>query len=235
MKALPFTVKPLAFTLCFLLVLVLLTPGPIAAQDFRERKSHEDVGFVEDDVKTEIRFGREIAARILGRYRPYEDEKLTRYVNLVGRTVASQAGRAEIEFHFGILRAEFVNAFAAPGGYVFITKGALDKVRDEAELAAVLAHEIAHVTERHIVEELNIRASDDSPVAGVARMIGATGDPAKVAFLKAADKALNILMERGYKIGDPNMPYIIEPCFDILRDEPRFHDLLRKMNLPMEE
>lgn len=190
--------RAVSFIFCFF----LLFEAALAGQNFRQRESYEGVEFVEDDIKAEMQFGREVAARIFGRYRLYADERLIRYVTLVGKAVTAHAGRPEIEFRFGILETGSVNAYAAPGGYVFITRGALEKVGDESELAAVLAHEIAHITGKHIVEELNIRASDDSPVSGVARLLGASGDPARVAFLKAADKAMEMLFERGYKIQD---------------------------------
>lgn len=172
------------------------------AGDFRQRGSQQDWTVSEDDIKAEVQFGREVAARILGRHKLHEDEQLTKYVNLIGKTVAENAGRPEIEFRFGVLQADYPNAYAAPGGYIFITKGAIDAAEDESELAAVLAHEVAHVKGKHIVKELNIKASEDSPVSGVVRLLGASGDPAKTAFLKATDKAVEILFERGYKIED---------------------------------
>jgi predicted Zn-dependent protease len=186
----------------FLILFVFLAHSAFAAHDYRQRASDEEEIYVEDDIKAEVQFGREVAGRILGRYKLYDDEKLTRYVNLVGKAVAANAGRPEIEFRFGIVESDVVNAYAAPGGYIFITKAALDMVRDESELAAMLAHEIGHVANKHIVKELNIRASDDSPVGGFARMLGASGDPAKIAFLKAADKAMEILIENGYRKED---------------------------------
>jgi predicted Zn-dependent protease len=83
------------------------------------------------------------------------DEALTRYVNLVGRSVALQSTRrGEIPFVFGVVDTDEVNAFAAPGGYVLLTRGALARMDSEAELAGVLAHEIAHVDETHVLDEI---------------------------------------------------------------------------------
>jgi predicted Zn-dependent protease len=155
-----------------------------------------------DDVRAEVQFGREVAARVLGSFGLYDKEQLTRYVNLVGRSVAAYATRPEIEFRFAVLKTDSINAYAAPGGYVFVTRGALVHMEDEAELAAVLAHEVAHVTRRHIVKELNIYSTESSPVSGFARFLGASGDPAKLSFLATVDKALEILFMRGYKRED---------------------------------
>lgn len=105
------------------------------------------------EKEREIGFG--IAATVVGRYPLVDDPELTRYVNLVGRAVAQQSIRGpEIPFHFGILDTEDVNAFAAPGGYILITRGALALMGSEADLAGVLAHEIAHVDQKHVLEEI---------------------------------------------------------------------------------
>ncbi len=106
----------------------------------------------------EIEIGRGIAATIAGRYPISTDTALTRYVNLVGLTVASQDPRGDITYHFAVLETPSVNAFAAPGGYVFVTRGALGLMQNEAELAGVLAHEVGHVNRRHVINQ--IRKSD---------------------------------------------------------------------------
>jgi beta-barrel assembly-enhancing protease len=103
----------------------------------------------------EREIGAGIAATVAGRYPLLEDEVLTRYVNLVGHAVAEHSRRrGEVRFVFGVLDTDEVNAFAAPGGYLLVTRGALDAMRSEAELAAVLAHEIAHVDRKHVLEEI---------------------------------------------------------------------------------
>jgi predicted Zn-dependent protease len=187
----------------FLLLAVFFITDISSSEDFRERTSSKRYDIADaDDVKAEIHFGREVAARILGRYGLYENEDLNRYVSLVGKAVAQQAGRSEIDFHFAVLKTDSINAYAAPGGYVFVTRGAILNMQDEAELAAVLAHEIAHISRKHIVKELDIHASDDSPVGSFARFMGGAGDPAKAVFLSTVDKANEILFERGYKIED---------------------------------
>jgi predicted Zn-dependent protease len=105
----------------------------------------------------EIGFG--IASNVAGRYSLVEDSALHEYVTLVGTAVAEQSVRSgEITFHFGVLDTDDVNAFAAPGGYIFVTRGALAHMQSEAELAGVLAHEVAHVDEKHVLED--IRRSD---------------------------------------------------------------------------
>jgi beta-barrel assembly-enhancing protease len=101
----------------------------------------------------EIGFG--IAATVAGRYPLVDDAALNRYVNLVGQAVAQQSIRhGEVPFRFGVLDTKDVNAFAAPGGYVFVTRGALGLMGSEADLAGVLAHEVAHVDQKHVLDEI---------------------------------------------------------------------------------
>ena len=106
----------------------------------------------------EVEIGRGIAATIAGRYPIVQDSALTLYVNLVGLTVAGEAPRPDVTYRFAVLETPDVNAFAAPGGYIFVTRGALALMESEAELAGVLAHEVGHVNRRHVIE--GIRKSD---------------------------------------------------------------------------
>ncbi len=78
-----------------------------------------------------------------------ELDQLNLYVAQVGATVAAYSSRPEIPWTFGVLGSDTVNAFSAPGGYVFVTRGLLRKVENESQLAGVLAHEVGHITEKH--------------------------------------------------------------------------------------
>jgi beta-barrel assembly-enhancing protease len=93
--------------------------------------------------------GEAVVCAVTNRYRLSTDEKLNRYVNLVGLTVASTCPRQDIEFSFGVLETNEVNAYSGPSGYVLITRGALRQMADESELAGVLAHEMGHIILRH--------------------------------------------------------------------------------------
>lgn len=97
----------------------------------------------------EIKIGREIAGNLLGAAPLVKDDALQQYVNKVGRWVALQSERPDLTWHFGVIDSEDLNAFAAPGGYVLITKGLYRKLKSEAELAGVLGHEIGHVIKKH--------------------------------------------------------------------------------------
>ena len=102
----------------------------------------------------EIRIGRQIAGNLLGAAPLVDNRALQAYVNRVGRWVASTSERADLKWTFGVIESDDVNAFAAPGGYVFLTRGLYRLLRDEAELAGVLGHEIAHVVRKHHLKVL---------------------------------------------------------------------------------
>jgi predicted Zn-dependent protease len=169
--------------------------------NFRQRVSANDE-VVTSDITEEVQFGREVAARIIARFGMYNDPALMKYVNLVGNVLAMNSGRPELEFHFAILNTDEINAYAAPGGYIFVTRGALAKMQDESELAGVLAHEMGHVVEKHAVRELNIKGQDTSSVSGLAMLIGGSSESARMAFSQAVDKAMDLLFKDGYKRED---------------------------------
>jgi len=103
----------------------------------------------EIDEPEEIAIGRDVASRLLGAAPLVADPRLQRYVNHVGRWLAAQTERPDLPWQFGVLDSPNVNAFAVPGGTIFITRGLLDRMRNEAELAGVLGHEIVHVLRKH--------------------------------------------------------------------------------------
>ncbi len=187
----------------FIIVLLLCClPLPVKASEqnvnWRQRVSSESSEAAREDVSEEIRFGREIAARMVGRFGLYDNPFAMKYVNLVGHALALNSNRPELEYHFAILNTSEINAYAAPGGYVFVTRGALEKMQDEAELAAVLGHEMTHINERHVVKELNIHGAEGGATAGLARLIGGGTESARIAFYQSVDKALDMLFKSGY-------------------------------------
>jgi len=98
----------------------------------------------------EYYIGRALAAKILTTYRIYNNTRIVDYVNLVGFTIAMHSERPTTYggYHFAILDTHELNAFACPGGLIFITKGMLQAAKNEDELAAILAHEIAHINHK---------------------------------------------------------------------------------------
>lgn len=102
----------------------------------------------------EVRIGQQIAGNLLGVAPLVRDDRLQTYVNQVGRWVALQSDRPDLVWHFGVIESDDINAFAAPGGYIFLTKGLYRMLNNEAELAGVLGHEIGHVMRKHHLKVL---------------------------------------------------------------------------------
>ena len=140
-------------------VLALLGPAPEAQAQFGDflKKAADKAQKAQKalqpmTVEEEREVGREVSAKVVAFFHLYKDEALTRYVNMVGATVAAQAERQDITYHFAVLDSDDINAFSAPGGYIFITRGAVVLCEDEAELAGVLAHEVGHVAGKHVLK-----------------------------------------------------------------------------------
>jgi len=103
----------------------------------------------------EIALGREANQQISASMGLYDDAGLTAYVGRVGASLAAESERPDLPWNFSVVDDPTVNAFALPGGYLFMTRGILAHLDNEAEMAGVLGHEIGHVTARHSVEQLS--------------------------------------------------------------------------------
>jgi predicted Zn-dependent protease len=102
-----------------------------------------------ESLQEELATGEMVAGQLLGATKLLPKPELQKYVNLVGRRVADQSDRPQLNWAFGVVDSSAVNAFAGPGGYILITSAALQLLETEDELAAVLAHEVAHVIRKH--------------------------------------------------------------------------------------
>jgi len=135
-----------SFLLPLLLVLVVL-PGcatnPVTG--------HQDLVLMSE--QDEVKLGQKLNQQVLQQYQVYPDVNLQDYVQYVGAKVAAKSDRTDIPYHFTVLDSDEVNAFALPGGYIYITRGILAYLNSEAQLAAVLGHEIGHVAARHAVRQ----------------------------------------------------------------------------------
>ena len=123
----------------------------------------------------EQQIGAAVSERVRQRYGVVQDANVHRYVTLVGTAVAQATGKTDVPWNFIVLDTDAVNAFAAPGGFVHITRGALALVQDEAELAGVLGHEVVHVTEKHTIRAIqknkSIQMGADEKLSGNAALL----------------------------------------------------------------
>jgi beta-barrel assembly-enhancing protease len=120
-----------------------------------------DLVFTESE---EVELGQKVSAEIRQRFGVVQDAAVTRYVTLVGAVLVTNSTRPNLPWTFIVLDTDAVNAFAAPGGYVHITRGALALMSNEAELAGVLGHELIHITEKHTIAYLKKNAATNLAV-----------------------------------------------------------------------
>ena len=133
-----------------------------------------DIGSPADAVlprTEEARLGRSIMREIRRQGVIVDDPEITEYVQDIGHRLAAYANDGDYEFHFFVVDDPSINAFALPGGYIGVHTGLIDATRNEDELAGVLAHEIAHVTKRHIARA--VHANSRAGLLNLATMLGA--------------------------------------------------------------
>jgi predicted Zn-dependent protease len=132
-----------------------------------------DLSFMSQEQEKKI--GQQMHVQIVQTMGVYDDARLQEYVQQLGETLAKQSHRPELDWKFTVVDTDDVNAFATPGGFVYISRGLMHYLASEAELAAVLGHEIGHITARHSAQR-----QSQSTVAGVLGAAAAifTGQPA---------------------------------------------------------
>jgi len=141
----------------------------------------------------EISLGRNTHPQVLQEYGTYDDPALTAYVQQVGDRLAATSHRANLIYRFTVLDSKEVNAFALPGGYIYITRGLLSYLNSEAELAAVLGHEIGHVTARH-----SVRQYSAAQLANIGATLGAIFIPGMTAASNQLVQLFGVALLRGY-------------------------------------
>jgi predicted Zn-dependent protease len=161
-------------------------------------------GFADLTPQEEYYIGRAVAARILGMYRPAENPAATRYLNAIGLAAAQASSGPETYggWHLVLLDSDEVNAFAAPGGFIFVTRGLYQSCRTEEQLAAVVAHEVGHVTLRHGLAAIKTsRLTEAFAIIGTEAVKEFTGaDLAKIteAFAGTVDDIIDQMVSLGY-------------------------------------
>lgn len=115
----------------------------------------------------EARIGRENAAQVDARLPILHDAAVTGYVNALGQSMARTTSRADLDWTFAVVNTDMVNAFALPGGFIYVNRGLIDRASNESELASVIGHEIEHVVRRHSVKQLE-KAQGANTIVGLA-------------------------------------------------------------------
>ena len=165
-------------TLIKLLAAILLATATGCA--FNPATNRPDLVLMSEEK--EVKIGREMHEKLVASTPIYNDPILTAYVEHVGQKIAKTSDRPDLTYHFTIIDSQDINAFALPGGYVYINRGLLTYLQSEAEMAAVLAHEVGHITARHAVRQKT--AATGAGVASVLSVLvtgsGVVGDVANL-------------------------------------------------------
>ncbi|HOE68882.1 MAG TPA: M48 family metalloprotease [Candidatus Omnitrophota bacterium] len=168
-----------------IVTILLLTSFLGGCATTARRGTDEEAGYAASRSSEECAVGAEIHKEILSRFYPYTDPKVVQYVNEIGKNLARYAGRKDLQYRFTILYDEKIYATSAPGGYVYLTTGMLNFLGNEAELAAILAHEIGRLQYR----DPRFTKSDDvfnaatQTGAQIAPMFGPIGSLASLGLL----------------------------------------------------
>ncbi|HEU4992551.1 MAG TPA: M48 family metalloprotease [Luteimonas sp.] len=133
----------------FARTLLSMTGVGSALGDSALNVAEKSMGKSEEEMSAEeLALGPEIAGRVLGAAPLWDDQAAQHRVNVIGRWVASHTSRPDLPWTFGVIDSPEINAFAAPGGYILMTRGMYELLADDGEVAAVLGHEIGHVVQR---------------------------------------------------------------------------------------
>lgn len=185
-------------------------------------------GFALPD-QTEIAIGREVDARLKQKNGVFKHQEVEAYIEHVGLKLASVSERQDIVYHFTILDSDAVNAISAPGGHVYLTRGLLARINNEAQLAAAISHQIAHIARRHgidrIEKDMKLKTVSGTPTAHSgfrsARIFVDYGFGNKLET-DADLKATQYLMLAGYD------PQAMIGFLDIIQVEEKIHPRLTK-------
>jgi predicted Zn-dependent protease len=186
-------------------IVVLLAASPSYAQlgalkkkvqQAEDAKAKVDKYDIRMSDKEERELGEKVSQKLRTDFGVVQDAAVTKYVSLVGTVVAQASSRPNLDWQFIVLDTDGVNAYAAPGGLVHITRGALGLCKNEAELAGVLGHEITHITAKHTVRA--IQKAKTIELAGEQSGSGITGE----VMQKLVEQSYKIIFENSFNRDD---------------------------------
>src|ERR671931_2373960 len=136
-------------------------------------------------TQEEVQMGQQYAAQINAQLPIVQDAEVNRYVNVLGDSISKLADDRGLDYHFYVVNAAEINAFAVPGGFVYVNRGLIDRTQSLSQLAGVLGHEIGHVVRRHSVKQM-----EKAQGANIGLVLGCT--LLNVCGSGAAQAAINI-------------------------------------------
>jgi predicted Zn-dependent protease len=161
------------------------------------KQKYDDYNITDQEEK---QLGDQVSLKLRDHFGVYQNEPVTKYVSLVGTALAQASSRPALEWKFIVLDTDGVNAYAAPGGIVHITRGLLGLMKSESELAGVLGHEITHVTEKHTVNAIK----QSKGISMTADAAGSGGSLRDQFIAKMSALAFNKIFEGEFSQRDEN-------------------------------
>jgi len=148
----------------------------------------------------EVQMGAQGAQQVQQQLPMLNDATITSYVASLGRSIASTTSRADLNWQFGVVNSEVINAFALPGGFIYVNRGILTNASNESELAGVLAHEIEHVVSRHSVKQMEQAQGANVGVALACTLTSVCQNQAAQAAIQVGGTALFAKYSRGDEV-----------------------------------
>lgn len=155
------------------------------------------MNFTDEEEK---QLGEQVSQKLRDRFGVLQDEKVTKYVTLVGKIIAASSTRPNLDWQFIVLDTDGVNAFAAPGGFVHITRGLLGMMKNEAQLAGVLGHEVTHIAVKHTIRSIQKNKGSEL----VADTAGGAGGLKTAIIAQVADLSFRNLLDGAFSQADEN-------------------------------
>jgi beta-barrel assembly-enhancing protease len=148
------------------------------------------VGCSSVSQQQEVEIGQQTAAEVNAQLPMLRDPVVDGYVNTLGQSIASRTSRSDLQWQFAVVNSDVVNAFALPGGFIYVDRGVLARAGNESELAAVLAHEIEHVVKRHSVKQMEQVQQANLGVGLVCVLTRVCGNQAAAAAIQVGGSAV---------------------------------------------
>jgi beta-barrel assembly-enhancing protease len=173
--------------------------GGILNKAQKVKSTADKVADLNINDQQERQIGEQVSTNLRNKYGVYQDQDVAKYVSLVGTVLAQASTRPALDWKFIVLDTDGVNAFASPGGFIHITRGLLGLMKNEAELAGVLGHEITHVTAKH-----TIRYIQQSKAVTFTADEAGSGSYQNTLITKVSEKAYHIILDGEFSRDDEN-------------------------------
>ncbi len=182
-------------------VLFLISVITFSCETTAQRLEKQERERVIERAEKEREIGKSAFAKIAGKYGVVRDDAATAYLNKLGKSLAMYTERQEIEYFFAILDTDQVNAFALPGGFILITRGAIDAAPDMPTLIGIISHELGHINLKHILKHIRIETKPNF-FEILARFIAGPRNVVTNLVSQITDKVEEQLFIQGLDAGD---------------------------------